>query len=149
MGRADSLEKTLRLGKTAGKERRGWRRMRWFDGITNSMDTNLSTLTKITEDRGTRHATVHRVAEESNRTPRLNSNSQLWSTLLQGFLPFRAHLPTSLKVLLELTSKLHWHESLCQDHLLENQPKTGSYQSSMWNVAQFIQQIECWTTNIP
>ena len=63
MGRADSLEKTLTLGKTAGKERRGWQRMRWLDGTTNSMDTNLSTLPKITEDKGTRRATVHHVAK--------------------------------------------------------------------------------------
>ena len=44
MGRADSLEKTLMLGKIEGKRRRGWQRMRWLDGTTNSMDTNFCEL---------------------------------------------------------------------------------------------------------
>lgn len=48
-----------------------------------------------------------------------------------AFFLFMSHLPTNLKVLLELPSKLHWHESFCQDQLLENQPKTGRYQSFM------------------
>ena len=63
MQRADSLEKTLILGKTEGKRRRGRQRMRWLDSITNSVDMNLSKLLKIVEDRGFRHATVHGVAK--------------------------------------------------------------------------------------
>ena len=52
MGKADSLEKTLMLGKIEGKRRRGWQRMRWSDRNSESMDMNLSKLWGIMEDRG-------------------------------------------------------------------------------------------------
>ena len=63
MRRADSLEKTLMLGKTEGKRRRGKQRMRWLDSIISSMDMNLSKLQKIVKDRGAWHAAVHEVSE--------------------------------------------------------------------------------------
>ena len=92
MWRVDSLEKTLMLGGIGGRRRRGWQRMRWLDGITDSMDVSLRELQELVMDREAWRAVIHGVAK--NQTRLSNWTEMTFSKLLR----INAHHPPAIRL---------------------------------------------------
>ena len=99
MRRADSLEKTVMLGKIEGRGRRGWQRMRWLDGIIDSMDMGLGRLRELVMDREARHAGGSWGRKKSDKTEQLSWTELLFRKCLLISCIFKQNAQVCLKVL--------------------------------------------------
>ena len=143
MRRTDSLEETLMLGKTEGGRRRGQQRMRWLDGITDSMDMSLSKLPELVMDREAWRAAVHGVA---------NSQTQLsnWTELNWTEATLHQRSPWSCEVSMAPKKVSYPWGCLCNTHILKSHLRQAEWKCHVvWSVWQLVPKIATENSTFP